>query len=384
MKGIIYFAETNYRNSKDVFGIMQHDRLMHTYIIGKTGTGKTNLLRTQILQDLQMNNGCCVIDAHGDLIENIYKNIPTERIRDVIYLDIPNPNHNFKFNPIIKAPYEKRALIASLTLDVLEKMWKSAWGTKLEHILRYCLLTLLDQNEANFSDIVRLLEDEKYRNECVLNVKNEDIRRFWVKEFKQYTKVDLQPIYNKIGAFMVYPTVRRLLVTNTNDISLREILDNRKILLINLAKGALGEDVTNILGALILNSISFSAFTRIDIKESERIPFFVYVDEFQNYTTLSLINMLSELRKFKVGMILAHQYMNQLEDKIKEAVLGNIGTIITFRLGAHDANYFAKEYFPVFDVLDIINLPNYEIYLKLMINGIPSRPFSAKTIKWIK
>ncbi len=384
MKGIIYFAETNYRNSKNVFGIMQHDRLLHTYILGKTGTGKTNLLQTQILQDLQMNNGCCVIDAHGDLIESIFNKIPPERIKDVIYLDIPNPNHNFKFNPLIKAPYEKRTLIASLTLDVLEKMWKSAWGTKLEHILRYCLLTLLDQNEANLSDIVKLLEDEKYRNECIKNVKNGDIRRFWIKEFKQYSKTDLQPIYNKIGAFMVYPAVRRLLITNTNEISLREILDNRKILLVNVAKGALGEDVTNILGALILNSLSFSAFTRIDIKERERIPFFVYIDEFQNYTSLSLVNMLSELRKFKIGMILAHQYMSQLEDKIKEAVLGNVGTIITFRLGAYDATYFAKEYFPVFDVLDIINLPNYQIYLKMMINGIPSRPFSAKTIKWKK
>jgi hypothetical protein len=379
---LTYFAESNYYSRRVLFGIKQEDRLLHTYIIGKTGTGKTNLLQTHIIQDINNNRGFCVLDIHGDLIKAVYKNIPKRREEDVVYLDITNPDHNFKFNPFVKVPYEKRPLIASGILDVFEKLWKSAWGLKLEHILRYVLLTLLDQEEANIGDIIKILEDEKFRDECVRNVINEDIKRFWQKEFKLYSKGDLLPIYNKVGAFLIYPAIRRLLIENTNEISFREIMDNRKILLINISKGIIGENVSSILGSLILNSLSFSAFSRIDIHEQNRVPFFVYLDEFQNYTTLTLVNMLSELRKFKLSLIMAHQYLAQLSDEIRDAVLGNVGTVISFRLGVADASYFAKEYYPVFDVVDIINLPNFEIYLKLMIDGTPSEPFSAKTIKW--
>lgn len=381
---LTYLAETNYYSRKVLFGIRQEDRLLHTYILGKTGTGKTNLLQTQIIQDINNGRGFSVIDVHGDLIQKIYSNIPKSRAEDVIYLDITNPEHNFKFNPFIKVPFERRPLIASGILDVFEKLWKSAWGLKLEHILRYVLLTLLDQEKADMSDILRLLDNEVYRNMCLENVENEDIKRFWQKEFKHYTKGDLLPIYNKVGAFLIYPAISRLLISNTNEISFRKIMDNRKILLVNISKGILGENVANILGSLILNSISFTAFSRIDIPEERRIPFFVYIDEFQNYTTVSLVNMLSELRKFRLGMIMAHQYLSQLSDEIRDAVLGNVGTIITFRLGVADASYFAKEYYPVFDILDLLNLPNYEIYLKLMIDGTPSQPFSARAIKWIE
>lgn len=380
---LTYFAESNYYSRRVLYGIKQEDRLLHTYIIGKTGTGKTNLLQTHIIQDISFGRGFCVIDIHGDLIKKIYSVIPQRRQEDVVYLDITNPTHNFKFNPFIKVPYEKRPLIASGILDVFEKLWKSAWGLKLEHILRYILLTLLDQEEANIGDILKIMDDDKYRDECVKNVINEDIKRFWQKEFKLYSKGDLLPIYNKVGAFLIYPAIRRLLIENTNEISFRDIMDNRKILLINISKGVIGENVSSILGSLILNSLSFSAFSRIDIHEINRVPFFVYLDEFQNYTTLSLVNMLSELRKFKLSLIMAHQYLAQLSDEIRDAVLGNVGTVISFRLGVSDASYFAKEYYPVFDVVDIINLPNYEIYLKLMIDGTPSEPFSSKTIKWI-
>lgn len=381
---VTYFAETNRYSKRVIFGIKQEDRLLHTYIIGKTGTGKTNLLQTQIIQDINYGRGFCLIDIHGDLIKSIISNIPKFRKQDVIYLDITDENHNFKFNPFIKVPYEKRPLIASGILDVFEKLWKSAWGLKLEHILRYILLTLLDQEEANISDIIRILEDEGYRDECVKNVVNDDIKRFWQNEFKHYSKGDLLPIYNKVGAFLIYPAIKRLLIDNTNEISFRDIMDNRKILLINISKGALGENVSNILGSLILNSLSFTAFSRIDIPESSRVPFFVYLDEFQNYTTLSLVNMLSELRKFKLSLIMAHQYLAQLSDEIRDAVLGNVGTIISFRLGVSDAAYFAKEFYPVFDMIHIVNLSNYEICLKLMIDGMPCRPFSAKTINWLE
>ncbi|HAZ00594.1 MAG: hypothetical protein A2W90_04900 [Bacteroidetes bacterium GWF2_42_66] len=379
---LTYFAETNYRSKRILFGIKQNDRLLHTYIIGKTGTGKTNLLQTHIIQDIEAERGFCVFDIHGDLIKEIFKRIPKSRGKDVVYLDITNPNHNFRFNPFMKVPYERRPSVASGILDVFEKLWKSAWGLKLEHILRYIFLTLLDQEKATIADIIQILENEDYRNECIRNVVSNDVKKFWEKEFKQYSKSDFLPIYNKVGAFLVYPAIRRLLIDNTNEISFREIMDNHKILLVNLSKGILGENVASILGSFILNALSYTAFSRIDIHEVNRQPFFVYLDEFQNYTTLSLINMLSELRKFKLALIMAHQYLAQISDEIRDAVLGNVGTVISFRLGVADASYFAKEYYPVFEVSNIINLPNYEIYLKLMIDGKPSEPFNAETIKW--
>jgi len=379
---ISYFAESNYYGKRILIAMKQEDRLMHTYIIGKTGTGKSTLLQTFMIQDLLFGRGVCVFDIHGDLINKIYPYIPRDRLGDVVYLDITDPKQAYHYNPFVKVPYEERQLIASGILDVFEKLWKSAWGLKLEHILRYVLLTLLDQEKANISDITRILDDEDFRNECIKNVVNDNIKRFWTTEFKNYTKSDLLPIYNKVGAFLVYPAVKRLLIDNTNEISFRDIMDKRKILLINISKGALGENVSGLLGSLILNSISFSAFSRIDTKEFNRVPFYVYLDEFQNYTTPTLINMLSELRKFKLALIMAHQYLAQLTDEIRDAVLGNTGTLISFRLGVSDASYFAKEFYPIFDIQDLVNLPNYEIYLKLMIDGTPSIPFSGKTIKW--
>jgi len=380
---LTYFGETNYRNQHMLFGIKQEDRLLHTYIIGKTGTGKTNLLQTKIFQDIDSRRGLCVFDVHGDLITKIYSNIPPKRRDDVIYLDITDTNHKLKFNPFIKVPYEKRPLIASGILDVFEMLWRSAWGLKLEHILRYILLTLLDQEKADVSDILKIIDDEDFRERCIPNIVNEDIKRFWQKEFKNYSKNDLIPIYNKVGAFLVYPAIKRLLIDNPNEISFREIMDKKKILLINLSKGIIGENVSSILGSLILNSLSFSAFSRIDMPEEKRVPFYVYLDEFQNYTTISLVNMLSELRKFKLSLTMAHQYLSQLREEIRDAVLGNVGTLITFRLGAPDAVYFAKEFNQEIETYDLVNLPNYNIYLKMMIDGIPSPPFSATTIKWL-
>ena len=377
-----YFAESNHYCKQVLIAMKQEDRLMHTYIVGKTGTGKSTLLQTFMIQDLLFGRGLCVFDIHGDLINKIYPYIPRERLQDIIYLDITDPKQLYHFNPFVKVPYEERQLVASGILDVFEKLWKSAWGLKLEHILRYILLTLLDQEKAYISDIIKILDDESYREECVKNVVNDDIRRFWNSEFKNYSKSDLLPIYNKVGAFLVYPSVKRLLIENTKEILFRDIMDKKKILLINISKGMLGENVSNILGSLLLNSISFAAFSRIDIKEIYRVPFYVYLDEFQNYTTPTLINMLSELRKFKLALIMAHQYLAQLTDDIRDAVLGNAGTLISFRLGVSDASYFAKEFYPLFDVQDLVNLPNYEIYLRLMIDGMPSVPFNAKTIKW--
>lgn len=379
-KDITYFAETSWRNERKRFGIKQVDRLMHTYIIGKTGTGKSTCLETMIRQDIEAGRGCCLLDPHGDLVEKIVQTIPEHRKDDLVYFNIPDPNLTLRYNPFKRVSFEKRSLVASGILEVFSKLWDSAWGVKLEHILRYAILTLLDQPKATIADISEILLNKDFRRQALFNVKSEIVKKFWKREFNGYNKYDLLPVLNKIGGMLVHPVIRRVLIENSEEVSLRKAMDEKKIVLVNLSKGHLGEDVAHMLGALFVTSIASAAFSRVDTIEEDRVPFMVYMDEFHNFTTLSLVNMFSELRKFKVGMTLAHQYMNQLDDDIKSAVLGNAGTVISFRIGTEDAMHMAKEMYPEFDLQDFINLPNYKIYLKLMIDGKPSRPFSAVTL----
>lgn len=377
---ITYFAKLLFRNDQRVFGIRQDDRLLHTYIIGKTGTGKSTLLQTMILQDIQAKRGVCLLDPHGDLVENVVNTIPKDRLKDIIYLNVPDRTLSLRYNPFKKVSYEKRSLVASSILDVFKKLWFDAWGVKLEHILRYTILTLLDQPEATIADIPRLLLDRAYRKSALVHIKNESVKAFWEKEFVHYNRYDLLPVLNKVGGMLAHPAIKRVLIENPHEISLRKAMDENKIIMVNLSKGYLGEDTAHILGALLISSISAAAFSRVDTPETSRIPFMLYMDEFHNFTTLSLVNMFSELRKFKVGLTLAHQYMHQLDEEIKRAILGNAGTIISFRVGTEDAQFLSKEMFPVFDLEDLLNLPNRSVYLKLMIDGTPSRPFSAETI----
>lgn len=377
---ITYFAKTNFRNQGKVFGIKQKDRLLHMYVIGKTGTGKSTLLKTMILQDIKSNKGVCLLDPHGDLVESIVSQIPSERMKDFIYFNIPDNTISLRYNPFKKVSIEKRSLVASSILDALKKLWSDAWGVKLEHILRYSILTLLDQPSATFADIPKLLLDRAYRNEAKQYIENKNLLDFWNKEFVHYNRYDLLPVLNKVGSMLAHPVLKRILIENSDEVSLRKAIDERSIIMVNLSKGHLGEDVAHILGALFLSSLSSAAFSRVDTDEELRTPFTVFIDEFHNFTTLSLVNMLSELRKFRVGLSFAHQYMAQVEPEIRSAILGNVGTLITFRVGAEDARYLVKEMYPTFEVEDFINLPNYHIYLKLMIDGIPSKPFSATTI----
>ncbi len=376
---ITYIGLTTYRNQQKRFGIKQPDRLMHTYMIGKTGVGKSTLIESMIMQDIQTGRGCCLLDPHGDLVEKVVKSIPENRKKDLIYFNIPDAGLKLKYNPFRKVSYEKRSLVASGILDVFSKLWDSAWGVKLEHILRHAILTLLDQPKATIADIVEILLNKDFRAEAMKYVKSESVKKFWKREFKEYHKYDLLPVLNKIGGMLVHPVIKRVLIDNPDEVSLRKAMDEQKIVLVNLSKGHVGADVSHILGALFITSIASASFSRVDTEEDKRIPFMFYVDEFHNFTTLSLIGMFSELRKFKVGMTMAHQYMAQLDPDIKSAVLGNIGTVISFRIGTEDAMIMAKEMYPEFDVEDFINLPNYKIYLKLMIDGKPSRPFSAIT-----
>ncbi|MFN8283354.1 MAG: type IV secretion system DNA-binding domain-containing protein [Chitinophagales bacterium] len=381
---ISYFAYSNFRNANRIFGIQQHDRLLHMYLLGQTGVGKSTLIKTLIAQDIIHNRGCCLIEPHGDLVQEVLNKVPQSEKHRLVYLDATDINCNFGYNPLRKVSFEKRALVASGILDILKKLWEDAWGVKLEHILRYTLLALLDLPHANFQNILDMLLDKGFRSFAMRYIESESVKEFWLKEFPKYMPYDLMPIYNKVGAFLGYPVVRKILIENTENISLRKIMDKGQILLVNLSKGHIGADVSHILGALLVTAITSSAFSRVDIIEEERKPFFVYLDEFHNYTTLSLVNMLSELRKFHVGLILAHQYVQQLDKEIQHAIIGNVGTKVIFRIGHHDASVWAKEMKPIFTDTDFMQLPNRYIYLTLMIDGVPSKPFSGFTLNIFK
>jgi len=381
---VSYFAHTNHRDPVRTFGIRQSDRLSHLYVIGKTGTGKTTLLETLLTQDISAGRGCALIDPHGDFVERVAANIPADRQADILYLDVPDPSQPYGYNPFTHVRAELRPLVASGILDVFKKMWDDAWGARMEHILRNAILALLDQPSAAMPDILLMLTSKEFRYQAIRNIENEQVKTFWRKEFPKYSfryQADgIAPIQNKVGAFLADPTLRHILTREDGQLRIRSIMDEGKILLVNLSKGKLGADSSALLGGLLVTSLGLAAFSRANIGEEERRPFYVYVDEFQNFTTLMLANMLSELRKFGVGTVLAHQYLHQLDPDIRHAVLGNAGTLISFRLGAEDASLVAREFEPVFDRIDLLNLPNHDICLKLMIDGSPSRPFSGTTI----
>jgi len=380
---VTYLGNVDFRDDQRLFGIKQHDRLSHVYIIGKTGTGKSTLIEAMALQDIVAQHGFCLIDPHGDLVERVAAQIPASRLSDVTYLDATNPNQPYGYNPLRHVREDRRPLAASGILEIFKKMWADAWGVRMEHILRNALYALLDQKEATLADILRLLDERAYRREVMQNITNPQVFRFWKSEFSNYSfryRADsIAPIQNKVGAFLADPTLKRILTSPEKLISFRGAMDDGKVLLVNLSKGRLGEDSAGLLGGLLVTTIGLAAFSRADLPEHQRRNFFLYVDEFQNFTTLSIVNMASELRKYRVGTIWAHQYLQQLEPDIRHAVIGNAGTLISFRLGAHDAGFIAKELQPNFQELDMLSLPNYHIYVKLMIDGSPSKPFSATT-----
>lgn len=376
------FARTNFRNHHQVFGIKQSDRLFHFYCSGKTGSGKTTLLQTLMHEDISASRGFTFIDIHGDagaymnkLITRKYAHLP------YIYFDVTNPDIAWHYNPLRSVSPAKRSLVASNILEIFHRNWKSAWGMKMEHILRMCLLTLLDQPRSNIADILKLLHDASFRNSCLVNVRSEAIRLFWHKEFPKYKSNDLLPIMNKVGALLSHEVVRKVLIDNKQSISFRKIMDSNTVLVINLAKGSVGTDVANILGGLLLTSLASACFSRIDTPKEKRVPHFLYIDEFQTISSTELVaELLAQIRKFNIGLIISNQFLHQLHPDVRASVLGNVGTIVCFRLGINDAKLMEKEFYPTFSAVDFTSLPNYSIYLRLMIDGKPSKPFSATTL----
>ena len=381
---ITYIGRTNHRNSGILFGIREKDRRSHFYIVGKTGTGKSHLLRNMILQDIRSGQGCALFDPHGDLVGNIRAEINPEREKDLIFLDLPDPTLRWRFNPLAGIAVDKRPLAAAGLVEVFKKLWPDDWGPRLEHLLRNVIFTLLEIPGSTLADIPQLLSDRTHRNALVSRLQNKTVRDFWFDEFNNYSPafraVVTAPLQNKLGALLTDPILHRFLTEPGHNPDLRQVLDSGTILLVNLDKGRIGEGSAVAIGSFLLSHIALAGISRSEQREGDRHDFFVYLDEFQIFTTHSLANMLSELRKYRVSMILAHQHLTQLETEIRDAVFGNVGSIVAFRVGAADAGYLAKEFAPVFSTEDLISLPRYHTYIRLQIHGEQSRPFSACTL----
>ena len=383
-QSIALLGQAVWRNERKLFGIKKADRTSHLYMVGKTGTGKSTLIESMICQDMEAGEGVALFDPHGDLSHRVLGAVPSARQQDLIYFDVPDAQHPLGFNPLAQVPPSARPLAASNMLDAFKKIWADSWGPRLEHILRNALLALMDYPGATLADVLRLLDEVDFRRDVCRTVSNSQVRDFWLREYAKYPArlraEAIAPVQNKVGAFLANPILRQILTHPESSLDLRQVIDDGKILLVNLAKGKLGEDAAALLGALLVSRLGVAALGRAEIPPDSRRHFYVYLDEFQTFTTRSLATMLAELRKYGVSLTLAHQYLSQLDPEIRDAILGNAGTIMSFRLGLTDAEFLAKEFYPEFGPGDLVALPNYQAYLKLMIDGVVSRPFSAETV----
>lgn len=381
---ITLFGETNFRDQKKKFGVKRDDRRRHMYIIGKTGMGKTTLLENMILSDIIKGEGCCYIDPHGDTAEKILNYIPANRINDVIYFNPADADFPIAFNILEAVDEINKNFVASGLISIFKKLWADSWGPRLEYILRNAILSLLDYPGSTLLGIMRVLVEKDYREKVVAKIKDPVVRSFWVNEYAKWNEKTLQevisPIQNKVGQFLSNFLIRNIVGQVKSTIDLRDIMDNKKILILNLAKGRIGEDTMQLLGSMIVTKLYLAAMSRVDTPEKERPDFYLYVDEFQNFATESFANILSEARKYHLNLIVAHQYIEQLPEEVVAAVFGNVGTLINFRVGAADAEVLVKEFSPIFTEEDLVNLPAFCIYLKLMIDGVTSDPFSAATL----
>lgn len=381
---ITTFARVDFRDDRRVFGIKRKDRRSHMLLVGKTGTGKSTMLLNMILSDLRKGEGLAVVDVHGDLVEKVLRLIPQERMGQVIYFNPQDVEHPMGFNLLEGVEPSQCHLTVSSLISVFKRIWPEFWGPRTEYILKNAVLALLDYPGSTLLEIPRMLTDVNFRRKVVEKTKNPQVRDFWTKEFEGYSKYfrseAISPILNKVGEFLIIPLLRNIVGQPKSAFDFRQVMDEGKIFLVNLSKGQLGEDISSLLGAMIITKVGLVALSRSDTPEGERHDFYLYADEFHGLTPLSFINLLGEIRKYHVGLILSLQYLEQVEENVQAALWGNIGTIVAFRVGIRDAELLTREFYPVFEETDFINLPNYHIYLKLMIDGVTSRPFSAVTL----
>lgn len=383
-KDLCIMGEINFRNTKRRFGIKLDDRRRHIYSVGKTGMGKTEFLKSMAIQDILVGHGVAFIDPHGDAADSLLDFIPEQRQKDVIYFNPSDVDYPIAFNIMENVDYKNRHLVAGGLLGIFKKLWPDVWSPRMEYILNNCILALLETPDATLLGINKLLANEEYRKKVLTYVKDPVVKSFWLQEFARYTqRYEVEAtaaVQNKIGQFISIPLIRNIVGQKRSTIDIRKIMDEGKILIVNISKGKIGEDQSNLLGGLIITKLQLAAMSRVDIPEDERKDFFLYVDEFQNFATKSFATILSEARKYRLSIILTHQYISQMEESVRDAVFGNVGTIVCFRVGAEDAEFLQKEFDPVFTAEDLVNLPKYNMYVKLMVDGITQRPFSARTL----
>lgn len=384
---ITYFAETDSRNKKVKFGIKAKDRTKHMYVIGKTGMGKSTLLENMAIQDIQGGEGMAFIDPHGATAEKLLEFVPEHRIKDVVYFAPFDTEFPISFNVMEDVGADKRHLVVNGLMSTFEKIWEDAWSARMAYILQNTLLALLEFPGATLLGVNRMYTDKEFRKKVVDNIKDVSVRSFWVDEYAKYTDKYAQEatpaIQNKIGQFSSNPLIRNIIGQSDSTFDLRTIMDEKKILIVNLSKGRVGEGNARLLGSMMITKIYLAAMSRADKSEKEMrdLPnFYLHVDEFQSFANKSFADILSEARKYKLNLTMAHQYIEQMEEEVRNAVFGNVGTMVAFRVGAYDAEVLEKEFAPQFTAEDLVNLGFIQIYLKLMIDGVSSPPFSATTM----
>ncbi len=384
---ITFFGRTDARGKNVAFGIKAKDRQRHVYVIGKTGMGKSTLLENMAVQDIQNGEGMAFIDPHGSAAETLLNYIPEHRIKDVLYFAPADASHPVSFNIMEDIGADKRHLVVSGLMSVFKKIWVDAWSARMEYILSNTLLALLEYPDSTLIGVNRMLSDKEYRKKVVDNVKDPGVRAFWVDEFAKYNERYMQEagdaIKNKIGQFTANPIIRNIIGQPKSSFDIRQMMDERKIIIMNLSKGLIGETNANLLGSMLTTRIYLAAMSRADLsleRMRETPNFYFYVDEFQSFANATFANILSEARKYHLNLTIAHQYIEQMEEDVRNAVFGNVGTIISFRVGPFDAEVLETIFTPQFLATDIVNLGFAQVYLTLMIDGIGSQPFSATTL----
>lgn len=384
---ITYFGQTDARNKKVTFGIKAKDRTKHVYVIGKTGMGKSTLLENMAVQDIKNGEGMAFIDPHGKTADLLLEYVPASRQKDVVYFAPFDTEYPISFNVLESVDPDKRHLVVSGLMSTFKKIWQDAWSARMEYILTNTLLALLEYPDATLLGVNRMLSDKVFRNHVISFVTDSSVKAFWTQEFASYTErmaAEAVPaIQNKIGQFTANALIRNMIGQPKSSFDIRKMMDEGKIFIINLSKGRIGESNANLLGGMLITKIYLAALSRADVPDKvlKTLPnFYLFVDEFQSFANESFADILSEARKYKLNLTMAHQYIEQMEEEVRAAVFGNVGTMIVFRVGAFDAEVLEKEFAPQFTAEDIVNLGIYQIYLKLMIDGISSQPFSATTL----
>lgn len=383
-KDVSTFGITNYHNNFVKFGVRIDDRRRHLYVVGKSGVGKSKLLELLIQEDLQRGRGVAVLDPHGDLVDCVLKHVPKNRIDEVVLFDPSDTEYPIAFNPLAKVDEAYKMQLTIGFLDIFKKLFGDNWTYRLEHVLRYTTLALLDSPNTTVLSILKMLNDKNYRQKIVARIQDNVVKSFWVSEFAAWSeKFDAEaitPLLNKVGQFVATNMIRNIIGQPNSRFDIREIMDNKKILLMKVSKGLLGEENSSLLGSMIITKMYQAAMSRANLEEEERPDFYFYVDEFQNFATDTFYEILSEARKYHLDLTIAHQYMGQLSSRIRQTVFGNVGSMISFRVGAEDAAVLEKEYEPIFKERDIINLGVREFYVKMSVKGEIREAFSGRTV----